>query len=758
MTPDRARGPDLRSLFGLYRTTPAGELLDANDELARMYGFPSARALHAAAGEPGFSFYAEERRRDEFLRQLEAGGIVRGFESAIRRTDGATVLIREHAQATRDAAGAILLIDGLVEDLAAGLPRDEERHDSEEKLQTLIGSVEDSLWSVDADYRLITFNAPFIRMFVELTGYVLKAGDRVTDLIPQDWREEEIVFYQRALRGERFVVEQRYLSFTGERFYELSFNPIHGPGGVSGVAVISKDSTERHRVQLELKTAKSAAESASRLKSEFLANMSHEIRTPMNGIMGMTDLLLRTPLAPDQREFVNTMRVSGESLLTVINDILDFSKIEAGKLQFETIDFDLREVVETTLDLFSAPALAKKLELGALTRPGVPTGLRGDPGRLRQILNNLLSNAVKFTEKGEIVLTVAAARQDAARVLLEFQLRDTGIGIDRAGQARLFEAFSQADGSMARRFGGTGLGLAISKRLVGMMHGEIRVDSVPGKGSVFTFTAAFERGAPAAPPPEARGRRVLIVSDNLTSRYLLGEYLRGTTWRLAWNFEMAHGLAAAEPFDAAIVDLPCTPEELKHLAAAVGGAAGAGLIVLARPGQRPAAFETTDNVRVLHKPLKQWRLMEMLEAVDPVIAPGETAVPAPPEASRALRILLAEDNTINQKVACGLLRNLGHVPDIAANGEEVLAALERGAYDLIFMDCQMPVMDGFEATRRVRALPIKQPLIVAMTANALPGDRERCLAAGMDDYITKPIRPEMLRDQVEAARGSESKR
>ncbi len=758
VVPDRRAGPDLRSLFGVYRTTPAGDLLDANDELARIYGFPSARALHAAVASPGFAFYAAANRRGEFLDRIERDGHVRGFESPIFRVDGQPAQISEHAQAVRNGAGEIMFIDGVAEDVTDRARRETERHDSEEKLLTLISSVEDSLWSVDADYRLITFNAPFIRMFVELTGYVLKAGDRLPDLIPRDWREEEIAFYLRALRGERFVVEQRYMSFTGERFYELSFNPIHGSDGVSGVAVISKDSTERHRVQVELKTAKSAAESANRLKSEFLANMSHEIRTPMNGLMGMTDLLLRTPLAPDQREFVNTMRVSGESLLMVINDILDFSKIEAGKLQFETIDFDLQEVVETTLDLFSAPALAKKLELGALTRPGVPARLRGDPSRLRQVISNLLSNAVKFTEEGEVVLTIAPVRQNAARVMLEFQLRDTGIGIDQAGQARLFEAFSQADGSMARKYGGTGLGLAISKRLVELMQGGIHVDSVPGKGSVFTFRAEFEQAQhESAVPAKLEDWRALVVSGNPTSRFLLGEMLsdRQAGWRLAWNLEMAHALieeATEKPFGTVIVDLPCTADEVRRLAESIGTGRGdrAGVIVLTLPGQRIPGLDELAGVQAVSKPIKQRRLLGLVETVVPVEVPAEIEVTAPRD--RRVRILLAEDNTINQKVACGILRNLGQSADIAANGEQVLAALETAVYDVIFMDCQMPVMDGFEATRRVRAMNIAQPKIIAMTANALPGDRERCLACGMDDYITKPIRPETLREKLASVR------
>jgi CheY-like chemotaxis protein len=388
----------------------------------------------------------------------------------------------------------------------------------------------------------------------------------------------------------------------------------------------------------------------------------------------------------------------------------------------------------------------------------VPARLRGDPSRLRQVISNLLSNAVKFTEQGEIVLTIALVRQDAAKVLLEFQMRDTGIGIDRAGQARLFEAFSQADGSMARKYGGTGLGLAISKRLVELMQGAIHVDSVPGKGSVFTFTAEFEQAQQeAAASAQLEDWRALVVSDNPTSRFLLGELFsdRQAGWRLAWNFEMAHALieeAKDSTFDAAIVDLPCTADEVRQLAETIGttGRCQARVIVLTLPGQRIEGLDEIPGVQALSKPIKQRRLLGLVETVAPAEAPAETERTT--TAERGLRILLAEDNTINQKVACGILRNLGHSADIAINGEQVLAALADAAYDVIFMDCQMPVMDGFEATRRVRAMQIAQPKIIAMTANALPGDRERCLACGMDDYITKPIRPEMLREKLAGVR------
>ncbi|HEY0337730.1 MAG TPA: response regulator, partial [Burkholderiales bacterium] len=672
------------------------------------------------------------------------------------------------APEVRSAAEAFNNMANNIENLITSLGESEKNN---RRLAAIVKQSSEAIWTRDLEGRITTWNAGATLLF----GY--KANEAIgRDLTLERISTEDMEKRLARLRsGETFSYESKAVTKSGRELdIAVAVATLHDENGrVLGKICVAHDVTQRKRAEEDLQAAREAAEAANQAKSGFLAKMSHEIRTPMNGVLGMTELLLETGLTAAQRRFAETVQRSGRSLLGIINDILDFSKIEAGKLNLEHIEFDLRETVEDTVELLAERAHSKGLELVCALPVDLVPRLKGDPLRLGQVLTNLIGNAIKFSERGEVTVSASCLEESRDSITLRFEVTDTGPGITREAQGRIFENFTQADGSTTRKHGGTGLGLPISKQLVEMMGGTMQVESVPGVGSTFSFALRFDKNETQGEPAlrnKVQSVRALVVAPNATTRNIL--HVQLTQWGMSSRtvetpdqaLDMLTQAAARDArYEVVIIDTALGSGALK-LARAIKASpalAEARTVMLMPVGRQSDIREVRQaGVRMcLPKPVRQSALYDCLVSLMAGASDakadfeiGEAAAAPVRHASRR-RLLLAEDNPVNQEVALGILQIEGFEVTVAKNGNEAVDAYTKSAFDVVLMDCHMPEMDGFEATRKIRALEkhsnLKRVPIVALTANAMQQDREECLNAGMDDHLSKPYSRLQMRETLE---------
>ena len=744
--------------YAIFMLEPDGTIATWNAGAAALKGYTADEAI----GQHFSIFYTDEQRASHHpayeLQVARRDGRYEEEDWRVRK-DGSLFWANVVITALYDGDGALIGFGKVTRDLTS-------RRLSESKFEALLEAAPDAIIGVDAEGVMKLVNAQTERLFgyprEELLGRPIEmlVPDRVRALHPGHRLGYVRNPTPRPMGAGRELAGRRK---DGSEFpAEISLSSIETESGQLVTSAI-RDVTERKEFEAVVRRARDAAEKAAKARQEFLANMSHEIRTPMNAVIGMTSLLLATPLSSDQREFVDTVRTSGEHLLTIINDILDYSKIDAGKLVLEEIAFDVRAWATDTVDLIVAPAHDKRLEVVCDVAPDVPITVVGDPGRLRQILVNLLSNALKFTDEGEIVVTVRVDHEERDGTQLVISVSDTGVGVPSDTMERLFEPFTQGDTTTTRLYGGTGLGLAISRQLAEHMSGTIEMSSTVGVGTVVTFTALvgrIETPLSAVSFERLLGKQVLIVDDNATNRRLLEEWVSRRGLRpvsFASSTEALHYIEQGGAADVGLLDLMMPEMDGMSLGRQIRDLRPdlpLMLLTSAGPQARVAPFRGVFDAS-LSKPLAEDRLLATMARLidhEPVDTAAATVGPTAfdlPEVNRSMSILVVEDNPVNQKVARHLLSRFGFTADVAASGREAVEALSRRGYDLVLMDVQMPDMDGIEATRLIRReLPGRAGRIVAMTANVAPEDARRCREAGMDGFLGKPINVEELAKEL----------